>query len=196
MKINTPNFTIDRTWSLFLDRDGVINEEQVGSYVTQWNDFHFCAGAQEAMRQFSNLFGRIVVVTNQRGVGKGLMTLDDLKSISNKMVAEVVENGGRIDKVYAATSLHDSDHNRKPNTGMGFQAKEDFPEIDFRKSIMVGNSMSDMEFGKRLNMKTIFITTKHEPFVLPHDLIDMQYSSLIDWTKTLTPSEELIENNG
>lgn len=196
MNLNSQDFTIDKTWSLFLDRDGVINEEQLGSYVTVWNDFYFCDGAKEAMKQFSNLFGRIVVVTNQRGVGKGLMTLEDLKSISSKMVKEVVSNGGRIDKVYAATSLYDNDHNRKPNTGMGIQAKEDFPEIDFKKSIMVGNSMSDMEFGKRLNMKTVFITTKHEPFELPHDLIDVQSSSLLDWSKTLMPTVELIENNG
>src|SRR5690606_18210636 len=97
---------------------------------------------------------------------------------------------GKIDKAYAATAVADSDHNRKPNTGMALQAKEDFSEIDFKKSIIVGNSLSDMEFGKRLNMHTVFLTTKHEPFTLPHDLIDEQYPSLFAWAKSmmLTPS--------
>lgn len=69
---------------------------------------------------------------------------------------------------------------------MAVQAREDFPEIDFRRSVMVGNSMSDMEFGKRMAMHTVFLTTKHEPYILPHDLIDEQYSSLDQWAKSLT----------
>jgi histidinol phosphatase-like enzyme len=72
---------------------------------------------------------------------------------------------------------------------MGMQAQEDFPEIDFRRSVMVGNSMSDMEFGKRLSMHTIFLTTKHEPVSLPNDLIDEQYPSLQAWTASMVPAE-------
>jgi len=131
----------------------------------------------------------VVVVTNQRGVGKGIMTLDDLKEISSNMVQSVNDAGGRIDKVYVATSIHDNDHNRKPNTGMAMQAKEDFPVIDFRRSVMVGNAMPDMEFGKRLGMHTVFITSKFDPVTLPHDLIDEQYPSLFAWAKSLTPAE-------
>jgi histidinol phosphatase-like enzyme len=68
---------------------------------------------------------------------------------------------------------------------MGLQAKEDFSDIDFRRSVMVGNSMGDMEFGKRLNMHTVFLTTKHDPVELPHDLIDEQYPSLLAWEQSL-----------
>jgi len=82
--------------------------------------------------------------------------------------------------------VEDTDHNRKPNTGMALQAREDFPEIDFRHSVMVGNSLSDMEFGKRLAMHTVFLTTKHAPYELPNDLIDEQYDSLKSWTRTLS----------
>jgi D-glycero-D-manno-heptose 1,7-bisphosphate phosphatase len=71
---------------------------------------------------------------------------------------------------------------------MALQAREDFPHIDFHKSVIVGNSMSDMEFGKRLAMHTVFLTTKHEPYELPHDLIDEQFPSLQDWTRSLMPA--------
>lgn len=180
---------VDRSWTLFLDRDGVINIENVGSYITEWSEFQFCDGALDALKHATELFGNIVVVSNQRGVGRGIMTLDALKEISTNMVKAVAEAGGRIDKVYAATSVRDDDHNRKPNTGMAMQAKEDFPIVDFRKSIMIGNAISDMEFGKKMGMHTVFITSKHEPVTLPHDLIDEQYPSLFAWSKTLVPAE-------
>ena len=178
---------IDQSWTLFLDRDGVINVESVGSYITSWSEFTFHEGALDALRSLSGMFGRIVVVSNQRGVGRGIMTLEALREINTNLKAAVAANGGRIDKVYNATAVLDEDHNRKPNTGMGMQAQEDLPEIDFKKSVMVGNSLSDMEFGKRLSMHTVFLTTKHEPFSLPNDLIDEQYSSLQVWANRVVP---------
>lgn len=180
---------LDKGWTLFLDRDGVVNEEIVGSYVTEWDEFVFCEGALDAIRSLSEIFGRIVIVTNQRGVGRGIMTLEALKGIHSNMVGAVAETGGRIDRVYACTAVADDDHNRKPNTGMANQAREDYHEIDFRRSVMVGNSMSDMEFGKRLAMHTVFLTTKHDPLELPNDLVDEQYNSLLSWAKTLAPAE-------
>jgi len=176
---------VDKSWTLFLDRDGVINEEIVGSYVTRWEEFVFHPGVPEALSHLSDLFGRIIVVTNQRGVGRGIMSMDALREINANMIGAIADQGGRVDRIYACTAVQDDDHNRKPNTGMGLQAREDFPEIDFRKSIMVGNSPGDMEFGKRLAMYTVFLTTKYPPFPLPHPLIDEQYGTLPEWTKTL-----------
>lgn len=176
---------IDKGWTLFLDRDGVINEENVGSYITQWDEFVFCKGSIDALRQLSELFGRIVVVTNQRGVGRGIMTIEDMKNIHQNMTGEVLAAGGRIDKVYACTALEDNDHNRKPNTGMATQAREDYPEIDFKRSVMIGNNITDMEFGKRMGMYTVFLTSVRKPYELPHDLIDEQFPSLQGWVKTL-----------
>lgn len=180
---------VDNSWTLFLDRDGVINVESVGSYITSWNEFVFHDGVLSSLKTLGNLFGKIVVVTNQRGVGRGIMGLDALKDISAHMVQAVANAGGRIDKVYTCTAVNDNDHNRKPNTGMGLQAREDFPAIDFKKSVMVGNSMSDMEFGKRLGMHTVFLTTKHAPYALPHDFIDEQYPTLERWVQHLTTPE-------
>lgn len=184
--MNPFNIQIDKTWTLFLDRDGVINEETVGSYVVNWDEFQFCEGALNALKTLNEFFGRIVVVTNQRGVGKGIMSFEALKEININMTGAISETGGRIDKIYACTAVSDDDQNRKPNVGMAHQAREDFPEIDYKKSVIVGNSLSDMEFGKRLAMHTVFLTTKHEPFPLPHDLIDEQYPSLEAWAKSLT----------
>ena len=185
---------IDNNWTLFLDRDGVINIESVGSYITSWDEFKFHDGALDAIRSLSRVFGTIIVVSNQRGVGRGIMSIESLREINANMSAAVAEHGGRIDKVYASTSITDVDHNRKPNTGMGLQAQEDFPQIDFKRSVMIGNSISDMEFGKRLSMHTVFLTTKHEPFTLPHDLIDEQFSSLKEWTTRLIKAELMVND--
>jgi D-glycero-D-manno-heptose 1,7-bisphosphate phosphatase len=189
MNLTQSKSEIDKSWTLFLDRDGVINVESVGSYITSWEEFNFHDGANEAIRTLSGIFGTIVVVSNQRGVGRGIMTMDALHEISTNLTTAISEYGGRIDKVYNCTAIDDSNHNRKPNTGMGLQAQQDFPEIDFKRSIMVGNSMSDMEFGKKLSMHTVFLTTKHDPVELPNDLVDEQYASLMAWAKSMVSAE-------
>ncbi len=176
---------IDKSWTLFLDRDGVLNEEAVGSYITSWPEFQFSEGVLPALKALASLFGTTIIVTNQRGVGRGLMTLETLREIHQRMRAEIEGAGGRIDKIYAATALETGDHNRKPNIGMGTQSREDFPHIDFRKSVIVGNSISDMEFGKRLGMYTVFLHTTLPALALPHALVDEQAESLAAWTGSL-----------
>lgn len=143
--------------TLFLDRDGIINRHLPSNYVKKWEEFEFLPGVLEAMKIFSGYFEHILVVTNQRGVGKGIMTENNLIIIHNNMISEINRHQGRIDKVYYCTDIDKDSPNRKPNPGMALQAKSDFPEIDFKKSIMVGDDVSDMEFGNRLGMKTILI---------------------------------------
>jgi histidinol phosphatase-like enzyme len=83
-----PDLTyIDRNWTLFLDRDGVINEEKQNSYIFHYGEFRFYDQAKEALRIFASVFGRIVIVTNQRGVGRGLMTAEQLEIIHDRMVS-------------------------------------------------------------------------------------------------------------
>ncbi|HLI93959.1 MAG TPA: HAD-IIIA family hydrolase [Puia sp.] len=181
-----PDLTrIDRRWTLFLDRDGVINQEKENSYIFHYGEFVFYDKAKEALRIVDSLFGRIIIVTNQRGVGKGLMTADDLRIIHDKMVAEIVLAGGRIDRIYYADSLRDDHPDRKPNPGMALAAKAEFPEIDFSRAIMVGNSLSDMEFGKNAGMYTVFLLTTQAAPTLPHPHIDMVFNSLYDFAKHL-----------
>lgn len=150
-------FAIDNTWTLFLDRDGVINERIIGGYVTSLDAFHFLPGAKEAIATLSPFFGKIVVVTNQQGIGKGLYTHDDLAAIHAHMTREVEQRGGKIDAVFYAPNLA-SEHSplRKPATGMAIEAQRKFPEIDFTKSIMVGDTGSDMQFARSAGMKAVF----------------------------------------
>ncbi len=154
---------VDESWTLFLDRDGVINERLPGDYVKNVSEFVFLPGAELAIRALTMAFGRTVVVTNQQGIGKGIMTAEDLVAVHEYMLHHVSEAGGVIDRVYLCPELAgDNPKCRKPNTGMAEQAKRDFPEIDFQRAVMVGDSPSDMEFGDRMQMKTVFIGQRDE----------------------------------
>ncbi|NNV54207.1 D-glycero-alpha-D-manno-heptose-1,7-bisphosphate 7-phosphatase [Limnovirga soli] len=178
-----PFSTIDKSWTLFLDRDGVINREIQGLYVTNVSEFFFYEGTLEALRICNNLFGKIVIVTNQKGVSKGLMTLDDLHNIHTEMMQAITQSGGRIDQIYFCTDMDDKSPNRKPQHGMALQAQADFPEIDFSKSIIAGNKLSDMQFGRNAGMATVFIASTNPETAYPHALIDDRYNSLLDLAK-------------
>ncbi len=145
--------------TLFLDRDGVINKRKIDQYVLKENDFHWIEGVKESIRIFSSIFSPIIVVTNQQGIGKGLMTEDDLRKIHTQMILDIKESGGKIDKIYHCPDLKETNSFfRKPQPGMGLKAKKDFPSIRFKKSVMVGDTLSDMQFGKKLNMITVLIS--------------------------------------
>ena len=176
---------IDKTWTLFLDRDGVIKYEKPGDYIYAWNEFIFYEGAREALALFGKKFGTIIIATNQRGVGKGLMTIKDLDDMHRQMLIEIQAAGGRIDSIYYCTSLNDNDPCRKPNSGMAHQAKKDFPEIDFARSVMVGNTISDMHFGRNAGMHTIFLATTHPETEMPHPAIDQRYFNIQSLAKAL-----------
>lgn len=172
---------IDENWTLFLDRDGVINVRIIDGYVTKIEEFDFLPNVIEAFRIFKDKFKHIVVVTNQQGVGKGLMTESDVEKVHEYMIQEVRTNGGNIDKVYFCPQLKsETDNYRKPSPKMAFFAKNDFPEIDFSKSIMIGDMNSDIEFGKNAGMKTIFIGN-NEHKTEPDDFFD----TLFDFAKII-----------
>jgi len=171
---------IDKTWTLFLDRDGVINHRIVGDYVKTWEQLGFLPGVPKALKQFNSIFGPIIVVSNQQGVGKGLMTEQDVISIHDRMKQEIADTGGRLDVVYFSPHLETSRSlMRKPNIGMALKARKQFPAINFKRSLMVGDSLSDMIFGKRLGMKTVFIAPDHEPAKKYPNLIDFIYPDLL-----------------
>jgi histidinol-phosphate phosphatase family protein len=171
---------IDKSWTLFLDRDGVLNHEKQLDYIRNWDEFKFYEGVKDAMEIFSQIFGRIVMVTNQRGVGKELMTVEDLEDIHLKMTCEITSKSGRIDKIYYCASLDNDCYERKPNPGMAHLAKKDFPEIDFAKSIMVGNKLSDMKFGRNAGIYTIYVATTNPEVPFPHPDIDLRFNDLYE----------------
>lgn len=134
--------------TLFLDRDGVINRLRVDDYVKCVDEFEFLPGVLKALAVWSKLFKRVIVVTNQRGVGKGVMSLASLIEIHDFMKDKITKANGRLDAIYYCTALTNEDINRKPNPGMAKQAVLDFPDIDLSASVMVGDSKSDEEFAQ------------------------------------------------
>ena len=176
---------IDKSWTLFLDRDGVINHDKDNDYIRNWNEFRFYDTTLEAMAILSNHFERILVTTNQKGVGKGFMTVADLDNIHSNMLSTIEKAGGKINKVYYCADLADDSPNRKPNPGMAFKAKLDFIDINLSKSIIVGNRISDMGFGRNAGMHTVFVTTTHPETPYPGLLIDLRFNDLLAFAKAL-----------
>ena len=174
---------IEKDWTLFIDRDGVINHEKREDYILHWNEFRFYDKTIEAMNIMASIFSTIIVVTNQRGVGKGLMTEADLELIHTNMKAEIKAAGGRIDKIYFCSSLDNNCFERKPNPGMAHKAKQDFPSINFNKSVMIGNKLSDMNFGRNAGMFTIYVDTTDPEVPAPNPVIDLRFKNLSEVAK-------------
>lgn len=174
----------DKNWTLFLDRDGVINHDKVGSYVFNASEFEFTDGAPELFKKLAEVFHRIIIVTNQRGVGRGLMSLADLEGIHQKMLAGITEAGGRIDNIYFATGTDNKNFMRKPNPGMALLALENHPDIDLSRCVMVGNNITDMEFGRNAGMRTVFLPTTMK-LEMPNYYVDAVYEDLKAFTANL-----------
>jgi len=173
---------IDNSWSLFLDRDGVINRRIFGGYVSTWQEFEFLPEVKDALRVFSKVFKLIFIITNQQGLGKGIMSESSLVEIHSKMISEIEKAGGRITKIYHCPDLAQKQDNcRKPSPFMAQKAKADFPEIDFNKSIMIGDSKSDILFGKNSNMYTVLQKTSENVSVSAN----MNINNLMEFAKML-----------
>lgn len=170
---------------MFLDRDGVINRRIPGGYVTRWGQFEFLDGVFEALALLGQRFNRIIIVSNQQGVGKGLMSMESLLSLDQKMKKAISRKGGRIDASYYSPWLASEENpERKPGIGLGLKARTDFPEISFKESIMAGDTQTDMQFGRNLGMTTVLIAGEHtEP--VDAGLIDYQFSSLLHFANSL-----------
>lgn len=154
--------------TLFLDRDGVINH-RIDGYVSNYSQFVFNDGALAALALLAPHFYPIVVVTNQQGVGKGLMTETDLQQLHTQMIQAVAAAGGRIDAVYYCPHLANANCTcRKPAIGMALQAQQQFSNIVLADSIMVGDSVSDLLFGRAAGSKTVFVTNNNNQ-TLPQD---------------------------
>lgn len=165
--------TLGPSWSLFLDRDGVINQRDFNGYILNWSDFYFTPGLLENASAINALFGQIFVVTNQQCVAKELISSADLAAMHEQMVQELATHGLQIQQVVAATERKGEEpFRRKPNTAMALEIKERFPAVDFQKSIMVGDTDSDIAFGKALGMLTILVRSQEKTTQIPDYYID------------------------
>jgi len=146
--------------TIFLDRDGVINEKAPeGDYIKSPEELKLLEGAAEAIKEFNERGYLVIVITNQRGIGKGIMSKDDFEKVMAKLNEELKKYGAHIDGYYHCPDVDDASPCRKPNIGMFLKAKDDFPDIDFRNSFVVGDSWRDVEAGKRLGAITILINS-------------------------------------
>lgn len=172
---------VDATWTLFLDRDGVINERVMGGYILRFSDFQFKKNVLTSAKELFGKFGHVIVVTNQQCVAKGLISANDLTEIHQQMMDVFQENGAKIDRVFAALERKgEAPFMRKPNPTMAHMAKAEFVTIDFSKSIMVGDTDSDLLFGKELGMKTVLIETE-EKISVQADVQLKELGQLIDF---------------
>jgi D-glycero-D-manno-heptose 1,7-bisphosphate phosphatase len=150
--------------ALFLDRDGVLNEDQ--GYVHRWEDFRWIDGAREAVAAFNRAGWLVIVVTNQSGVGRGYYTEEAMHRLHVRMDSDLAEAGARIDALYycpqhpqASVSAfrHPDPPDRKPNPGMILRALAEWP-IDRERSVLVGDKPSDMEAAARAGLRGLLFT--------------------------------------
>jgi histidinol-phosphate phosphatase family protein len=189
--MNLNDLRINPEWTLFLDRDGVINRRLVNDYVKTWDEFEFLPGVPEALRLLSGCFKKILVVTNQQGIGKGIVLMEAVRNIHALMVKEIQRTGGRIDGIYLSPYLEREAHPfRKPDTGMALAAKNDHPCLDFARSVMVGDSESDMEFGRRMGMVTVFIGEKSDFSMEKKKPYDFLFKDLLTFAGALIKDPE------
>ena len=148
--------------TLFLDRDGVINVKLDGRYVKNTDEFEFMIGAEVAISKLSKIFNRILILTNQQGIAKGIMSDEDLDVLHHNMVQELKVNGGIIDKIYYCPHLANENCNcRKPNPGMIQQAILDFPTIKIEESCLVGDSDTDIMAGEKMGLITVKVDNEY-----------------------------------
>ena len=149
--------------AVFLDRDGVINRAaSEGKYIIGWEEMCFLPGVAEAIRRLNTSGFLVVVVTNQRCVAKGLITIEELYLLHQKMCGELATMGAMIDGVYFCP--HDIEPPcscRKPAPGMLREAAHDH-NIALSGSWMIGDSTSDIQAGINAGCKTARVTQSYE----------------------------------
>jgi D-glycero-D-manno-heptose 1,7-bisphosphate phosphatase len=145
----------------FLDRDGTINEKAPeGEYVTSLAGFRYLPGAEDAIRLLAAAGWLVVVVTNQRGIALGRMTAESVDEIHRHMLELPIA------AVYVCPHQRDTCDCRKPGTGLFLQAKRDFPEIDFSRSVVIGDAPSDIAAGAALGCRTVLVGAPPMPSLL------------------------------
>jgi D-glycero-D-manno-heptose 1,7-bisphosphate phosphatase len=144
--------------TVFLDRDGVINQKMAeGRYVTSAVEFNPLPGVREAIAKLNRAGMRVIVVSNQRGIALGLYTAADVLDIHASFQSELHGHDGHVDAFYFCPHDKADCDCRKPLPGLFHQAQAEFPEVAAETSAIIGDSWSDIEFGRRLGMLTVFI---------------------------------------
>ncbi|MBT3250949.1 MAG: HAD-IIIA family hydrolase [Candidatus Marinimicrobia bacterium] len=145
-------------WTLFLDRDGVINKKIDSDYVRDWSSFYFLIDIPKIFQILNTIFSRVIIISNQQGIGKKLMTISDLINLHNIMINTIQNVDGEIDSIYCCPHLQENNCNcRKPNPGMLQRSIQQFPDIQLKKSIFIGDSLSDIRLGLSQGLVTVYL---------------------------------------
>lgn len=148
----------NRVETVFIDRDGVLNEKAPeGRYVARWDHFRVLPGVPEALSKLNHAGLRVIVVSNQRGIALGLYSAADVEAVQAKFQQLLKPFGARVDAFYFCPHEKGQCNCRKPQPGMFERAVAEFPSVTAEASVMIGDSLSDIEFGRRLGMSTILI---------------------------------------
>ncbi|HUK43214.1 MAG TPA: HAD family hydrolase [Candidatus Bathyarchaeia archaeon] len=143
---------------VFLDRDGVLNRKPpAGRFVTCWGEFELLPGVGGAIAVLNRSGHKAIVVTNQRGVALGLYSLEDLAGMHERLQAELAAASAHLDAIYVCPHEAGECNCRKPLTGLFEQAFRDFPAAGAGNSVMVGDSLRDIEAGRRTGMRTVLV---------------------------------------
>ncbi len=163
--------------TILLDRDGTINVHIIGDYVRKWEDFEFIPDVPEILAYWTSLGKHIYIVTNQRGIGKGKYTDEDLADVHANMMAAIEKVGGRIDGIYYCSALTEEDIRRKPGRGLFDDILRDHPEVNPATTLMIGDSDVDRDFAEKCGIsfqrvdslkregKNKYWVNTHEPMV-------------------------------
>ncbi len=143
----------------FLDRDGTINIKATeGEYVTGPDQVRLLAGAADAIRRLNDAGALVVVVTNQRGIALGRMSERDLVAVHQRLQELLADTaGGHVDAFMFCPHDVGECNCRKPGTGMLSRAQRRFPDIDMARSVLIGDTQSDVEAGKRFGVRTLLL---------------------------------------
>ena len=143
--------------TILVDRDGTLNTHILDGYVTKPCELTMLQNTETAIAKWKSEGKTVIIITNQRGVGKGVMTQADLQAVHESLKEKVEKRGGKIDAIYTSTGLDSSDKTRKPNTGMMDMVMRDFPQTRKEKTVMIGDGETDMQFAENAGIDGIRI---------------------------------------
>lgn len=167
--------------AIFIDRDGTINVDH--GYTYRIEDFHFLPKAIEGLKMLAKLDYKLIIITNQSGIGRGLYTHKQFEEVTQHMLKELTQHHLHIDKVYHCPHHPDEKCTcRKPEIGMLKQAEKDF-NLDLRHCFMIGDLDKDIEAGKRAGCKTILIKNKEYAVTTTPDVTVTTIVEAAEWIK-------------
>ncbi len=170
--------------AVLLDRDGTINEDT--GYLSNPGEVRLLEGAAKAIKRLNHASIKVVVVSNQSGVGRGYFTHSDLSAVNKRLIELLKEDGARVDGIYCCP--HRPDDNcgcRKPSTGLTSKAALEH-SIDLTRSYVVGDKATDVELARNAGAKAVLVLTgdgeRERPgLARPADFVAKDLSEAVRW---------------